>query len=325
VLRIALPPLVVMVLLEIVTRAWLLPASRDFRRFPAYPARAQELVDRDGLRIALVGNSATEQGVESELLAATLEGYGLGPVHVDHFVADGSQVNTWYFILERCFWSAGRRPDLVVLNFFGARGLADEEQMDIGRLAQCFTTVRDWPEVFQTDLPGGSQRVEFALSSFWATYATRQRIKDRLLGQVIPAYKDFTAEINRETFAHQQRQAAGDRPRPSAQYRALERLLRRAREQDSRLCFVAFPYHPPGGKPYEVDSAGLQRLAQEGTLYLDLRQVDELAASMYQDEVHLNQAGRSVYSRRLARALAPLLKQLRPIHTASVADAQGTP
>ena len=40
------------------------------------------------------------------------------------------------------------------------------------------------------------QRVEFLLSSVWATYAFRSRVRERVWKAVMPGYEDFEERVN---------------------------------------------------------------------------------------------------------------------------------
>src|SRR5687767_7028108 len=84
-----------LVLLEAVTRLVLVPVSKDLERLETHPARARALAAAPPPRIALVGSSTTERGVQPDLLAREwLAGTGRA-ASVDMFVADGSGVSTW--------------------------------------------------------------------------------------------------------------------------------------------------------------------------------------------------------------------------------------
>src|SRR5689334_19076273 len=131
---------------EALTRWVVFPRSKDFRRFATYDAGAETLVRAPGFRVALVGNSATERGVDPQALERRL-----GGTSAALFVADQSRINTWHFILERYFFQPQRRPDQVVITFY-EDDLEDGNPVEIGRLARFFTTVRDWPSVFRVDL-----------------------------------------------------------------------------------------------------------------------------------------------------------------------------
>jgi hypothetical protein len=299
--RVALGVLLMVVALEVFTRVRLFSMSKDFRRFRGYDARAAALVARGGTRVALIGNSATDRGVDVVTLERALAGDGQR-VHADLFVADQSRVNTWRYMLESYFARAQRRPDLVVVTFYEDE-LADGNPVEIGRLAQFFTTVRDWPEVFRVDLPAPGDRVEFVLSSVWATFAASERIRERLLDAVVPDFRDYTARANQIAFVH--RRAAAGRASGPRTYRALGGLLQRAAETGQHLCFVAYPtLAEPGAVPYPIPPELPVMLHEAGAGFIDLRRTPGLRPDLYADEVHLTEEGRVPYSAALGQALA---------------------
>jgi hypothetical protein len=300
--------------LELVTRWKLFPMSADYSRFRTYPERAAQLVSRPGFRVGLIGNSATERGVDlaqladalgREALAAGAAPGPVAPITIDEFVADASGINTWGWILERYFFSQGRAPDLLVINFFNNFLEDGGEPVEVGRLAQFFTVPRDWPEVMTTDLPDFDTRVEYILSSFWATFAARDRIKERVL-RLIPGYKDYATEENAINFKRERRPPAAGRRAPSL--KALTRLLEAARAHGARIAFVAFPMYVPGRPPYELDPEVVARLASYGQPLIDLRRVEALKPEHYEDDIHLNEKGRPLYTAKLAEALRSLVR-----------------
>jgi hypothetical protein len=76
--RVALGVLLVVAVLELFTRVRLFEMSKDFRRFRGYDARAAALEATGGTRLALIGNSATDRGVDVKTLETALGGGG-GP------------------------------------------------------------------------------------------------------------------------------------------------------------------------------------------------------------------------------------------------------
>src|SRR5256885_16852245 len=70
--RVAACLLVAALALEGVPRLLVFPRSKDFRRFAGYDDAARTLVLAPGFRVALVGNSATERGVDPRALEREL-------------------------------------------------------------------------------------------------------------------------------------------------------------------------------------------------------------------------------------------------------------
>jgi hypothetical protein len=295
--------LLVFALLELGTRVRLFNMSKDFRRFRTYPARARALVaDPAPFRVALIGNSATDRGVDRQAFEAGLAAAGR-PGRADLFVADQSRIDTWRFVFERYFAAPGLHPDLVVVTFY-ENDLEDGNAVEIGRLAQFFTTVRDWPEVMRVNLHGLDDAASFVVSSGWATYAASDRIRERLYEALVPDYQEDAERRNQIIYAHE-RAAAHARPQPPPSFVALGRLLDRAAEVGVPLCFVAYPtYDTARGAPYPLSAGLVELLRARGAAFVDLRRIPGLGPSFYADDVHLTEAGRRPYSEALAAAIA---------------------
>ena len=309
--RVPLALLVIFGALELITRTWLFDSSKDFRRFAGYPQGARALAAGDGVRVALVGNSATARGVDLPTLRTAISGAGVR-ASLDMFVADQSRINTWQFMIQRYFLQSGAKPDWLVVTYY-EDDLEDGNNVEIGRLAQFFTSMRDWPSVFAVDLPQWSQRAEFVLASGWATFAASERIRERALEAMIPDYKEYVSASNAAIYEHNHRRAQAAPPAKARSYQALRRLLRTVTDSGIKLVVVAFPTRIDSGRmPYDVADETVQVLREGGASFLDLRRVPGLeGADQYDDEVHLSVAGRVPYSRALGAALAPLLAQDR--------------
>jgi hypothetical protein len=315
-LKVAFMLLSLFIVLEFITRTVFFPMSLDFRRFAAYPERADALQSQAGLRVAFVGNSATEAGVDVDVLKDTLSTSNVLVPSVELFLADGSAINTWRSMMNHYFWKRGNAPDLVIVTFFGPN-LDDGRQFEVGRLAQFFTDLGDWADLFQIDLVTTSQRVEWVLASVWATYAARDRIRDRVLALFVPDYKEYATvlhDIGRRDAAR----GAGPRNSPPESHRSLQNVLQRAHKAGSRLLFVAFPMRDT---QYTVHPGAVRMIKDFGADYLDMRDLIDLEPALYRDTYHLTTAGKSIYTRRFAEVLAPMLqtpgKAARLAHTAT--------
>lgn len=308
-LQIVLVVLVILSALEYVTRAWLFEASKDFSRFRTYEGRAASLADARGIRIAFVGNSAAEEGVDVERFAAGLSERIGRPVNADVFAADGSQLGTWRYMIERYFWKTGRNVDLIVIPFFG-RGLADGDRMELGRLAQFFTAVDDWSEVLSVDLRDRASRFEFIVSSFWATYASRERIRERLFSVLFAGYKSYIRESHAGLMLRRGESSA------LQSFARLDRVLALAARHGTALCFVALPTRG-GTRDEEAAGPGVERLGALGACYKDLRKSNSLEREDFADEIHLAKSGRVMLTDRLVAEFASMMQLT---HTESVAE-----
>jgi len=304
-LKLALILSALFIVLEVITRAVLFPMSLDFGRFASYRERADALQSQAGLRVAFVGNSATEAGVDVDILKDTLSTNHILVPSVELFLADGSAINTWSSMMNQYFWKRGNAPDLVIITFFGP-SLDDGREFEVGRLAQFFTDLEDWPELFQSNLVTTSQRAEWILASVWATYAARDRIKDRVLSLFVPHYKEYATALHDE--GNRDRLGKGA-PGTSVMksHRLLQSVLQRARELGSRLLFVAFPMRDT---QYTVHPDALRLIRDFGADYLDMRVLIDLKPALYRDTYHLTATGKSIYTKRFAEVLAPILRTL---------------
>jgi hypothetical protein len=159
------------------------------------------------------------------------------------------------------------------------------------------------PELFELDLPTLPARAEYLLSSVWATYAARDRIRSRLLAAFVPNYKEFAETL------HESQNPRHKRPPVPPTFEALHRFLAAAKERDNRVCFVAFPVIDKAGEvTYDLWPEELQMIREAGMEFIDMRQVPELRPEHYRDEIHLTHAGAVIYSHHLARMAGPVLK-----------------
>jgi len=291
--------------LEIVTRVKLYAMSSDFSTFLSYAGRAADLSRRGGLRLAIVGNSVAHEGIDPGVFAERLRDITRRETFADAFTVNHSFIETWYHMLRHYLWQPGYSVDLVVLPFW-RNNLEDGNPLEIGRLAQFFTTFADWSEVLHGDLRTTAQRLDFVTSGVWATYAARDHIREFLFTRAFPGYQDFVRAEQAAALSRDQAATASRRSRVRPSFRTLDRLLREARAHGAALCFVAMPtLHPEWNDPYtEVRS----RIAEAGMAYLDLRGLSEMNERRYVDRVHMNDSGRSLFSRRLAENLAPILQ-----------------
>ncbi len=296
--------LLLVAIMEVFTRRALVPRSKDLRRFRGYAERATELVQTPAYRIALVGNSATDRGVDSEALSRELGEATGRPVRAEKFVADASRINTWHFLMKSFFWDRNVEPDLVVVTYYEAE-LEDGNPIEIGRVAQYMTSLSDVPDVFSLDLPETDQRVEFLLSSVWATYAFRSRVRERTWEVVMPGYPEFVQQVNDTNRDHARRENRARNRKPIT-LRALDRFLALAKEHGTHLVFVAYPTAPTE-KPYEPQPEEVAKIRAAGAELLDLRATPGLNAASYADDVHLTPEAAQVYTRYLATRLAELV------------------
>lgn len=281
-------------------------------------ARAEQLMKQKGKKIVFVGNSAVQEGIDLPLFENLLTNrIATGksstknrapvqnPAHATMCAARGSHIKDWFWMTQNNFWKPQRQPDLFVVLFFSDM-LQDTplEDQDRGRLAQFFTTPRDWPEVFQTDVTTLGQRSEFLFSYASMLYTMRAVTQGKVLGVVAPGYEKQVLALNQTQRQQAEQQPLSNQPAPS--YRALKRFLARAQKNHSKICFIAYPRN---GKQYnyQVSTEVTQLIQNAGMSYIDLRQTPELTGDTFRDSIHMNDKGRPLLTHRLAQILTPVL------------------
>ena len=133
-----------LVALEVVTRVKLYAMSSDLSTYRSYAERAAELARRDGIRVAIIGNSVAHEGIDPNVFAEALRDVTRRNAFADVFTANRSFVETWHAMVRRYLWRSDDQVDLVVVPFW-RDNLEDGNPIETGRLAQFFTSFADWP------------------------------------------------------------------------------------------------------------------------------------------------------------------------------------
>jgi hypothetical protein len=291
--------------IELVTRVVLVPKAADLCRLVDYHVRARKFVQEEGLKVALVGNSALDAGVDANILQEALVKSDIGRAIVQSFPVDDTRIVDWRYIINDLFWRGPNKPDLIVIPFH-YRNLCDGQPVQIGRLSHYFSTPADWSDLLTQDMTSTSERIEVVLSSFWLSFAVRERIQHRISGALIPGYKDFTQEMRTIAREHVTKNLA-EQP-ASDSYRSLERLLRCAREEHTPVWLVAFP---PRDDKYLLSDKVVELVRREGMELLDMRSAEGIKPDMYKDWIHMTPTGKKAFSSVFAGELVRLIHKHR--------------
>ena len=292
-----------LIVIEWGTRAELMPGTSDLARYRQFPDSARALAAAPAPRIAFIGDSVTDR-VRLDLLQEEWQRLTGETPSVEKFIAYYSNLSTWHRMYAQYFWKPKLKPDVVVITIYDGNALADSEAVDVGNLALFFTGPEDRPSLFEHEITSLEHRTDYLLSSASQAFAARDRIRDRTLN-FIPGYRPFATATNALNFEYESRRKTAEAAPPRT-FHALESLLARARDGGVKVCFVAFPMRPgpTGRKSYIISPTALEMIENAGMLYLDMRNMDELTADMYKDNVHLNAQGQPVYTRKFAQELS---------------------
>jgi hypothetical protein len=294
-----------LLLMEVITRAGLMPGTADFDRYRAFPGDARKLASAPAPRVAFIGNSVTDRVVTPIFADEWRESVGVQPT-VGKFIAYYSNLSTWSRMYAQYFWKQGIAPDLVVITVFEGNTFRDSAPLDVGNLALFFTGPEDRTSLFANEVTTLAQRADYLLSSISHAFAARDRISVRVLN-MIPGYRPFATENNALNFEYARRQADPRREAAAEpKFHGLAALLDHAREAGATIAFVAFPMRPEsdGRRSYIIAPTARDMIHDAGMLFLDMRDSPWLTADMYSDNVHLNARGQPIYTRMLARELS---------------------
>lgn len=287
--KVLLVPLAVLVVCEFVLRfsvtAWSADAA-EMRRVIAVQTAIRSHMQPT---VLFLGNSLTREGVRVDALTGAGGVSGGSAARTFKISLDDTTVIDWYYLFERYFYKSRTTPDVLILNYAG-RQLDDSSAVQTNRLALSvgWTALT---ELFENDVRQLGGRADYALSVAWYSFAYRDRIRNRVLGEIVPAYRETAARVN----AGLRNRAGDDRPT----YKRLRRLLHLCHVSDTLLVIVAICTP----RPEQLDPELVRVVHRDGGIVVDLRKVEGLAEGDYADGYHLNAHGAVIYSQALARRL----------------------
>jgi len=282
--------------------------SMDVRHIRVIPQVVSTLAAAPGEHLLFLGNSMTRRGVDLDVLEPALAARGVAEdtFSVGLIYPDASNVLDWHYVYRRYLSAPGAAPDVMVVGF-AAEGLEDvpPDPQQVRRVARHHTSLADVPEVFAHDFTTIAQRGEFLISKAFVSFAHRERVRVRVFDWLIPFYEETERDINRAQGLAAQSLAPALAPAqaPGARYTHLKRFLDSVDTAAVEVIFVAMPLRDP----YPLDPGLAEVLEAEGAELLDLRSVPGLSDAAFADALHLAPEGAVLYSRALARKLAPLL------------------
>ena len=290
--------LVVLLGCEAIIRSRENTLSLDLKHINQIPVISQSLAAADGRKILFLGNSLTRNGVDPDVLSSKFAEQGLSNTHFAKVFPDGTGMTAWYYVFNHYFVVPNRVPDVVVIGFAGAV-LQDSHRVDVGELGRYFTSDRDIPYVFGSDLKTFDERTEFIASRISAAFSNRNRVRLRALDFLIPNYRESERWLNRGLQARSQ-----TKQRTQATYNKLKEFLSLSQSHNAEVIFVAMPQR----EPYSVDPELQKLISVNPATFIDLRNVDGLKGTDYLDEMHLNDRGAETFSTQLAQRLIQRLQ-----------------
>ncbi|MCW9014613.1 MAG: hypothetical protein OQL06_12590 [Gammaproteobacteria bacterium] len=242
--------------------------------------------------IVFLGNSLTNNAIDSAIVESTLYKNLNSPVHALKVTPDGTAISDWYCIYNNRFNELKQAPTYMVIGF--AWGiLSDQYPNNPSRLGGFFCDVDDIDDLSVTGLTNHQQLLRFIAGATSHVYVNRERIRNRILDMLIPNYKMITQKLNQ---TEESRENTRDARESKYTYLLLERMITSMQSKGTQLILIAMPVI----EPYEVDEV-LVRLTNKMQIpILDLRDTRYITDDMFKDSIHLNEKGRLKFSQQMA-------------------------
>ncbi len=270
--------------------------SGNIRHIQALPELVRQLETSPTGHGALVfiGNSLINRAVDTELLGTALTAFSGQRTEVYKITPDGTALADWYCLYNRYLHGSKTHPAIVVVGFAWAQ-LSDQYPVDAARLGGYFCTMADAGRLTAAGLHH-EQLIEVLAGKIAHTYVNRDLIRNRLLAPLVPHYREQAQKLHQAADAPDREPVHGDIGRS---YRLLADFARLIDAEGGRLLLIAMPVR----NEYSIDAMLPVATRQLGVPLLDLRQLPGLDESMFVDPIHLNAAGRAVFSSHLAELL----------------------
>jgi hypothetical protein len=287
---------VVLLLCEVLVRRVSDRLSIDIAHIHELPAIAKRLRDSKPVRVLFLGNSLTRAGVDLEIIRQTVQPSMSNGLTAESIHPDDTTIGDWYYVYRSVLVDRQVAPELVVVGYV-LRQLEDSSQLHMGRLGGYFAGWSGLHEAFRSDVFEVGDRIQYLLASVSSVFANQERIRERLLGFIVPYYGSSAQFFNRGLRRLNDQRDKKHTP----SYTRLKRFIRLVRTNGTKLVFVAMPLP----ESYPIPDLLRESIEAEGGLLLDMRKAG-LSVDAFPDRYHLSSSGAKSYSSALAANLSTL-------------------
>ncbi len=299
--RVLIGLFIIMLLVETGIRLFEHHLSGNINHIFSIPSIAREINQiNKGSRVLFLGNSLTNNAIDTQLIASALENSLNDSVHSTKITPDGTALSDWYCIYQNQLQPLENPPTHIVIGFAWAQ-LSDQYPVNATRLGGFFCDTADAVELSETGLTKHQQFLRFLAGSMSHVYVNREAIRNRILSKLIPAYQQVTQSINKEDAEPQDKEANNSK---LYSYHILSRFIESVKKSGSQAIFMAMPVT----KNYDLDDNLLQLMQQMNVTFIDMRSTPEISDNMFKDSIHLNKKGRSQFSKNLVEEITPYIK-----------------
>ena len=250
-------------------------------------------------RVVFFGNSLILRGLDEPVFHSELATLGGSPVESAKITPVGTAALDWRYLYQRYFSAPSSHPDVLVVGFL-SHHVHDQEPVKIRRLARHFVAIRDFPDLWRTDLRDFHQIAQSVLCHGSAIAGDQPEHQIAMLNACVPDYLDGI-RANQRMVESAAARHAGTAPsaRPAETFGRLARWLETCRNHGVKVYLVAMPQ--PDLWQLNPEVAEIAR--SHGMEVLDARSIDGITAADFSDGYHLGESGAAKFSRWLAAAM----------------------
>lgn len=276
--------------------------SKDVSHIRSLPEVAAELkaAPADQLKVLILGNSLSRDGLDKALLKAGLEKLTGRSVHLAAMHPDASNIAQWFYGYRRYFAQTGAHPDLVILGTARPHLLDGRSEPD--RQAAFYTSFKDMPLLLK-EQHGDVEAISKALVARASMlFAHRGRVEPLVFYNGIPGYTETTQilSIHRDSATPAvEGEAASARHEAAPTCHLFESLLKTFQAGKTRVMVVAIPMTAT----YELPDCVVKAVQQAQMSIVDTGASLQYPPERFPDGYHLDKQGAADFTTSLLKAL----------------------
>lgn len=252
-------------------------------------------------KIIFLGNSLTNNAIDSEIVEAQLNKLSQLSVEATKITPDATALSDWYCIYQNQIQALSTAPEYLIIGFAWAQ-LSDQYPLNPSRLGGFFCSMNDLDKLVETGLTDHRQVLRFMAGTVSHVYVNREAIRNRLLDMVIPDYQSITQTLNQADNARQT-ESETSQNETNYSYKVFERLITSIQARGTHVVLVSMPVI----EDYKLDSEIQSRAEKLNITLIDMRKIKSITPDMFKDSIHLNEHGQEVFSRAISQHIEKLI------------------
>lgn len=283
---------------EAFTRLIVLPKSSSYQTIENVAISSKALKD-DSKSVVVIGNSFTIRAINENEFSKKLR--ELNP-EIDPYLhaISGSHICEWYWLAKLNYFKNRIQPNFLLLNV-GPMSLIDRDEIRHRRLAMIFGS-NNKPILPGLALNPKRKNLEFLISRYLMSVNRGRNIGEQFSSAAIPSFQKSKRLLSART--NELASAALDSSNaPDTQFDLLRQFHEECDKGSVRLVIVLMPHM----QHYELPPNIKEFLDYNQIPIVDLRTIEGLTDIHFGDAVHLNEAGKKLFTPIYAENLINLV------------------